>query len=165
MRSRLALAAAAMLLLSGCRAKEISKEQRDQALLDASDADFAVTIHDYQRAEGMFAKAVELCPDEGDVWMKLGVVRVRLKNPDGAREAYKSALKAFKDGYKATPSDSSLVLRRAYVLVILGRGDEARSVVSDAGAKAPDDRRLQEFIQANGVDKMLADPAIKQLSP
>jgi tetratricopeptide (TPR) repeat protein len=107
MRARLALAAAAVLALAGCRAKEISKEQREQAHLDASDAEFAVTIHDLARAEGMFAKAAELCPDEGDTWLKLGIVRMQLKNPDGARQAYKSAGDAFKDAHKANPSDSS----------------------------------------------------------
>jgi Flp pilus assembly protein TadD len=165
MRSRLALAAAALLALAGCRAKEITPEQRNEALLDASDADFAVTIHDLPRAEGNFAKAVELCPDEGDVWMKLGMVRIQLKNPDGARSAYKSALATFVAGSKANPSDSSFIFKRVYVLVILGRGDEARSLVEDAGAKAPDDQRLQAFIQTKALDKMLADPALKQISP
>jgi Flp pilus assembly protein TadD len=165
MRARLALAAAAMLALAGCRAKEISKEQREQAHLDASDAEFAVTIHDLGRAEGMFAKAAELCPDEGDTWLKLGIVRMQLKNPDGARQAYKSAGAAFKDAHKANPSDSSLVIKRAYILVLLGRPDEAQSVVADAAAKAPDDRRLQGFVEMKGVDKMIADPAVKQLTP
>jgi Flp pilus assembly protein TadD len=165
MRARLALAAVAMLSLAGCRAKEITKEQRDQALLDASDADFAVTIHDLPRAEDMFTKALALCPDEGDLWLKLGVVRMQEKNPDGARAAYKSALSAFKDASKAHPSDSALVVKRAYILVILGRADEARSLTEDAAAKAPDDSRLQRFVEVKGVDKMLADPAVKQLSP
>ncbi|HZZ19226.1 MAG TPA: tetratricopeptide repeat protein [Opitutaceae bacterium] len=165
MRARLALAAAAILAIAGCRAKQVTTEERNQALLDASDADFAVTIHDMPRAEGMFAKAVELCPDEGDVWLKLAVVRMQLKNPDGARQAYKSALSAFKDASKAHPADSSLILRRAYILVILGRGDEGRRLVEDAAAKAPDDHRLQAFIQAKGLDKMLADPSVKQISP
>jgi Flp pilus assembly protein TadD len=165
MRARLALATAAVLALAGCRAKEISKEQREQAHLDASDAEFAVTIHDLSRAEGMFAKAAELCPDEGDTWMKLGIVRMQLKNPDGARQAYKSAVGAFKDAQKADPSDSTAILKRAYVLVLLGRSDEARSVVADAAAKAPDDHRLQQFIEMKAVDKMLADPAVKQLCP
>jgi hypothetical protein len=165
MRARLALAAAATLVLAGCRAKEITKEQRDQALLDASDAEFAMTIHDLPRAEGMLVKASELCPDEGDLWLKLGIVRMGLKNPDGARQAYKSALSAFVDTCKARPADSAPIIKRAYVLTILGRGDEARSLVADSAAKAPDDRRLQAFVEAKGVDNMLADPALKRISP
>jgi Flp pilus assembly protein TadD len=165
MRARLALAMAATLALAGCRAKEITKLQRDEAANDVSDADFAVTIHDWGRAESGYAKAAALCPDEGDIWMNLGIVRMRLHNSGDARGAYKSALSAYSDSYKADPSNSLTVLRRAYVLAILGRGDEARSYVEDAAAKAPDDRRLKAFIESKGVDKMLADPALKDVSP
>jgi tetratricopeptide (TPR) repeat protein len=165
MRARLALAMAAALALAGCRAKEITKLQRDEAANDVSDADFAVTIHDWARAETGYGKAVELCPDEGDVWMNLGIVRMRQHKNDEARSAYKSALSVYVAGSKAHPLDSATVMRRAYVLVVLGRSDEARSVVADAVAKSPDDRRLQNFVAAKGVDNMMADPALKEISP
>jgi hypothetical protein len=57
------------------------------------------------------------------------------------------------------------VLRRAYVLVILGRADEARSTVDRARARFPDDRRLRGFVGSEGVDGLVADPAVKSISP
>jgi Flp pilus assembly protein TadD len=165
MRVRLALVLAAMLVVAGCRAKQITKLERDEAANDVSDANFAVTIRDWARAEGMYAKAAALCPDEGDVWMNLGIVRMRMHNSGDARSAYKSALSAYVDSYRANPANSATVLRRAYVLAVLGRADDARAVVAAAAAKAPDDRRLQGFVEAKGVDKMLADPALKEISP
>jgi Flp pilus assembly protein TadD len=165
MRHRLALLAAAVLALVGCRAKQATQLERDEAAIDASDADFAVTIKDWTRAENMYGKAAELCPDEANIWMNLGIVRMRLHNPDGARAAYKSALSAYKGDLKKDPSNSVTILRTAYVLAILGRGDEARALVEKAATKYPDDRRLGSFIETKGIDKMLADPGLKSVSP
>jgi predicted Zn-dependent protease len=165
MRYRLALVIAAALALVGCRAKEITQLERDEAANDVSDADFAVTIKDWPRAEGMYAKAAALCPDEADVWMNLGIVRMRLHNPGDARTAYKAALSAYKDNLKKDPGQSALVIRIAYVLTVLGRPDEARSEVADALQKTPDDTRLKEFSDDKAIDKMLADPGVKAVSP
>jgi hypothetical protein len=57
------------------------------------------------------------------------------------------------------------VLRKAYVLVILGRTDEAKALVSKAYAKLPEDRRLRNFIDGKGLDKLIADPSTKEISP
>jgi tetratricopeptide (TPR) repeat protein len=165
MRYRLALVTAAALALAGCRAKEITQLERDEAANDVSDADVAVTIKDWARAEGMYAKAAKLCPDEADVWMNLGIVRMRLHNSGDARTAYKAALSAYKDSLKKDPSQSVTVIRIAYVLTVLGRADEARTVVADALQKTPDDARLREFSDQKAIDKMLADPGVKAVSP
>jgi Flp pilus assembly protein TadD len=165
MRHRAALVMAAVLALAGCRAKQPTQLERDEAANDASDADFAVTIKDWGRAEGQYAKAAELCPDEGDVWMNLGITRMRLHRPDDARTAYKSALRAYKQDIKLNPGNSATVLREAYVLTVLGRPEEARKVVADAHDRDPTDSRIQGFIDANGEDKMLADPAVREITP
>jgi Flp pilus assembly protein TadD len=165
MSNRLALVLAAALVLAGCRAREITKLERDEAANVVSEAEFAVTMKDWARAEGLYAKAVALCPDQGETWVRLGVVRVRLHNSDGAREAYKSALSAFRDDFKRDPASTASVIRCASILVILGRVDEARSLVDKAYARNPDDRRLREFVQMKGVDRIVADPGLKALSP
>ena len=130
-----------------------------------SEADFAVTLKDWARAEGLFTKAVALCPDQGDTWMNLGIVRMRLGNKGGARSAYKSALSAYEDDLDRDHGNSVPVLRKAYVLVVLGRADEARSFVAKESARFPDDRRLQNFVAKNGVDRIIADPSLKEISP
>jgi Flp pilus assembly protein TadD len=165
MKLRLVGVAAAALALAGCRAKEISPHDRELAANDLSEAQFALTLKDWPRAEGLFAHAAGLCPDDGTIWENLGVVRMREQNPRGARDAYKSALAAFKDAYKRRPEDSSPLLGAASVLVILGRADDARSLVNDAAARHPEDRRLRAFVEAGGVDKLVARPGLKEISP
>jgi len=165
--SRLVLVSvsAAALALVGCRAREITSLQRKEAASVASEAEFAVTMRDWKRAEGLYARAVELCPDAGDAWLNLGVVRVRLGDRGGARAAYKGALGAYEAALDREPANSEAVLRRVYVLVILGRDGEARRAVDKARAKYPDDWRLRNFVESKGVDRLVADPALKSVEP
>jgi tetratricopeptide (TPR) repeat protein len=165
MISRLVLVLAAAVALAGCRAKEITSIDRKEAANIVSEAEFAVTLKDWNRAEGLYAKAVALCPDQGETWVGLGVVRMRLHNPSAATDAYKSALSAYKDEIDRDPKNSLPVLRSASILVILGRADDARTLVAKAYEKSPDDRRLRNFIDVKGVDRIAADPGLKEISP
>jgi Flp pilus assembly protein TadD len=165
MSRRVALVLAAVVVLSGCRAREITSLQRKEAANVISEADFAVNMKEWSRAEGLFTKAADLCPDDGAIWVNLGITRMRLHDSSGAKSAYKSALKAYKNDSESDPTNSLPAIRRAYVLVILGRADDARSVIDKAYARNPEDRRLRSFVEANGIDKILADPELKELSP
>lgn len=165
MSVRLALVLAVGVVLAGCRAREISSIDRKEAANIISEAQFAATLKDWSRAEGLYTRAAALCPDQGETWAGLGVVRMRLHNPSGARDAYKSALEAYRDDVRRDPSDAVPVIRSASVLVILGRTDEARSLVNDAFAKNPGDRRLKNFVEMKGVDRIAADPGLKDVSP
>jgi len=165
MTLRVVLAASAALVLAGCRAREITSHDRKEAANVVSEAEFAVTMRDWKRAEGLFARAVELCPDAGDTWLNLGAVRVRLGDRGGARKAYKGALGAYEAAERADPASSEAVLRRVYVLVVLGRVDEARHALDRAWAAHPDDRRLRSFVENKGLDHLLADPGVKSLTP
>jgi Flp pilus assembly protein TadD len=165
MNYRVAFGVAALAFLSGCRAREITSLERKEAANVLSEADFAVNMKDWSRAEGLFAKAAAICPDEGGTWVNLGITRMRLHDSSGAKSAYTSALKAYKDEYKRNPTSSLPVIRRAYVLVILGRTDDARSLIEEASAKNPEDRQLRAFTEAKGIDRIVADPALKELSP
>jgi tetratricopeptide (TPR) repeat protein len=165
MKRRPFLILGAAAALAGCRAKEITPIDRAESANDVSEAEFAVTMKDWPRAEGLFAKAVEVCPDEADNWLNLGAVRMRMHDNSGARSAYKSALSAYADAFERDPTNSAPLLRRAYVLVLLGRVDDARSLIDKARDKYPDDRELRNFVEMKGVDRMVADPNLKELSP
>jgi Flp pilus assembly protein TadD len=165
MSSRLALVLAAAVLFSACRAKEITSLDRKEAANIVSEAEFAATLKDWNRAEGLYVKAAALCPDEGGTWVALGVVRMRLHNAPGAREAYKSGLSAFRDEIEREPANPTPVIRAASVLVLLGRVDEAHAVVAKAYAKNPEDRELRRFVEMKAVDRMAADPGLKEVSP
>ena len=165
MSYRAALVLAAALALAGCHRREITSLERKEAANVVSEADFAVNLRDWARAEGLYAKAAALCPDQGEIWVNLGVVRMRMHNPGGARSAYKSALTAYSDDFDRDSTDSMAVLRKAYVLVILGRSDEAKELVAKAYTKLPEDRRLRNFIEGKGLDKLIEDPSTKEISP
>ena len=80
----------------GCspKSKEITSLQRKEAATLDSEAQFALQLKDLARAEGLIAKAADLCPDTGKYWVDLGSIRVRLGKKDAARTAYQGALKA-----------------------------------------------------------------------
>jgi len=165
MTARLALLLAATFALCGCRHREITKLEREEAANMVSEANFAVTVKEWGRAEGLYARAAALCPDSGDYWVNLGLVRMRLGNRDGARSAYKEAVSAYKDAAELDPANSQAVVRRLYVLVVLGRADEARSVLEKARSRNPGDRVLKKFAENRDLDKMAADPGLKSVSP
>jgi tetratricopeptide (TPR) repeat protein len=165
MIARPVLVVAAAITLSGCHRREITSLERKEAANMVSEADFAATIREWSRAEGLYAQAVELCPDSGDTWVSLGITRMREGNHGGARQALKSAVSAYKDDWEANPTHSQAVLRRAYVLVLLGRADEAKSIIDRAHEKYPEDRLLREFVENGSLDRVIADPALKEIMP
>jgi Flp pilus assembly protein TadD len=165
MTPRLALALTVALVLSGCHRRVPTSLERKEAANIVSEAEFAVTLKDWPRAEGLYAKAAELCPDDGDTWVNLGVVLMHEHKNGPARDAYKSSLSAYAEASKLAPTDAIPVIRRAYVLVVLGRADDARSLVNEAQARIPNDRRLRAFIESKGIDKLVADPDIKDITP
>jgi len=164
MKSRIVAAGAAALVLAGCR-KDITTHDRELAAEHLSEARFAVTLQDWPRAADLYAKASELTPDDGDTWMKLGIARMRLHDAGGARSAYKSALSALRDALKRRPDDDATLFEEATVLILLSRVDEARALVADAAARRPDDRQLKGFIDDKGIDRVLARPELKDITP
>jgi tetratricopeptide (TPR) repeat protein len=162
---RAALLTAAVLALAGCHRREITKLERDQAASILSEAEFAVTLKEWPRAEGLYIQALTICPDEGDAWVNLGMVRMHEDNHDGARAAYKSAVSTFDDALSRNSADTKSAIHRAYVLLILGRADDARAGIEKARAANPNDELIRDFAERHGVDKMLEDPALKSLSP
>jgi len=90
---------------------------------------------------------------------------MRQGNREGARDAYKSALADYVDDSGRDPADTEASIRRAYVLVLLSRLDDARAVIDKARAKNPDDMRLRGFVGNHELDAMVADPAVKSLTP
>ena len=152
-------------LAAGCAKKEITGLQRKEAAALASEASFAISIRDYARAEGNFAKAAELCPDTSEYFLGLGTARRRMENRAGAKKAFESALDASRDAYKRNSKNPQLLLQQAYLLALLGRVDDARATLEKARANHPDDRAVRSFIDSNQLNRLLADPSFKELVP
>lgn len=162
----LVLAVAALMLAGGCKPKpmDIPAIQRKEAANLVSEAQFAVTLRDYARAEPLFEKAAKMCPDEGDYWINLGIVRRRQGNTSGAKTAYEKARSAFSDAAAIHDKDSGPLLQEVYALALLGRADDARKALAKAQKKLPDDRAIRLFAENNQLDRMLEDPEFKELA-
>ncbi|HEY1794125.1 MAG TPA: tetratricopeptide repeat protein [Opitutaceae bacterium] len=164
-RAGLFLAAAAV-LASGChKNRVVTAHDREEAANLVSDAEFAVTIKDFPRAEDSYRKAAGFTPDDGEIWIRLGIVRLDLHDISGARKAYKRAVSAFQDDFGKDHTRRVSAMRAAMVLVLLGRPDEARAYAAKCADQAPGDQDLRRFVDQKGVDRILADPEMKKITP
>jgi tetratricopeptide (TPR) repeat protein len=154
--------------LAGCggKGKESTEHQRKQADHLLAEADFAVTLRDWKRAEGLLVQASALVPGDGAVWITLGSVRVRLGNRSAAKESYNLGLKAYEAAAAADKSktDAEPWLKQVYVLALLGRANDARALLDKLSKQFPGNRSVRAFIDGKQLDRMLADPQFKQLA-
>jgi tetratricopeptide (TPR) repeat protein len=158
--------AAAAVALAGCgkpKAKEITSLQRKEAATLVGDADFASTLRDHAKAEGLLAKAVALCPDNGEYWLSLGATRARLKQRDGAKTAYQGALAAYEADAKKAPKEAQPVLQQIYALALLGRTSDARALLEKAKKLFPTDHAVKAFAGGQ-FEQAIASGAFKEVA-
>jgi tetratricopeptide (TPR) repeat protein len=158
----LVLLGLAVSVTAGCGRKEVTSLQRKQGASLVSEAEFAVTMRDYPRAEGLLAQAVAVCPDTPDYWISLGSTRRWQGNRDGAKAAYGEALKADRDNYRRGPKNAGLRLQEVYVLALLGRMDEARAVLEQTRKDHPDDRNVRMFVENRELEQLPDNPHFKE---
>src|SRR5207237_624710 len=103
------------------------------------------------------------CPDTGDYWVNLGSMRVHLGQRDGAKAAYKGALAAYEAEAAKTPTDPQPMIQRATVLALLGRSEEARSLLAKLPKLFPDNRSVQG-LDDKVLDRLRADPKFKEIA-
>lgn len=162
----LLLIALALLTAAGCKPKvrHSTDFERKQAANLASEAQFAITLRDFARAEPLLDKATQLCPDVFDGWMQLAAVRIKLGDKSKARPAYEGALNACRAAYAGDPKAFDARLQEVYVLALLGRVDDARDALTKAQKALPDNRQIQGFIESKQLDQILQDPGFKELA-
>jgi Flp pilus assembly protein TadD len=151
--------------LTGCGGKpEVTERQRKEAEHLLAEANFALTLRDWARAEGVLVRAVALVPDNGDIWTMLGTTRVRLGQKPAAREAYLKGLKAYEAeaALPALKNDPEPWLDQVYVLAVLGRVGDARALVEKLGRQFPNHPRVRAFVGGKQLDQLLADPKFKE---
>ncbi|HVU25031.1 MAG TPA: tetratricopeptide repeat protein [Opitutus sp.] len=159
--------AAALLLAAACskpKPKVITPLQRKEAANLVSEANFAVTLRDYARAQPLLEKAVALCPDDAESWVNLGIVRRRQGNAAGAKDAYQSALAAYREAAEQNPAEPERRMHEIYALALLGRVDEARAVLEKARKKNPENRPLRQFAETKQIERLLDDPRFKEVA-
>ena len=82
----------------------------------------------------------------------------------GAREAYRSALKAYEDDAARRNTLSEPWIKQAYVLALLGRSDDSRAVLQKAARHFPNDVKLRAFSDPKEYAKMLASQDFKDMA-
>jgi Flp pilus assembly protein TadD len=156
----------ALVALAGCKPKpeDITPLQRKEAASLVSEAEFAMTLRDYSRAEPLFEKAAKLCPDDGEYWLGLGVTRRRLGNLAGAKAAYEKARSAYGDEFKRDSKNTDAVLQEMYVLALLGRSDDANKLMEKVRKKDPENPRFRSFTENKQMERLLAEPSFKEIA-
>lgn len=166
-RSASILAAAAALLTGAGCGKSDTKDaelRRKQAQHLLAEADFAVNLREWTRAESLLLKATEVAPDEAEIWVSLGAARVLRGDKVQARTAYEKALSLYagvaseKSGASAEPW-----LRQVHILALLGREKDARVLLEKAGRRLDGNREVKAFIDARELDRLMADPAFAKV--
>ncbi len=162
----LLLLSCVLLAAGGCKpkARDIAPLARKEAANYVSEAQFAMSLRDYARAEPLLAKAAKLCPDNGDYWVNLGAARIRQGNKSGAKSAYEEARSAYHDAYEIDAKESEAALQEVYVLALLGRVEDARKALGKAQRRFPDDRAIRGFAENGQLDRILADPTFKEVA-
>jgi hypothetical protein len=88
---------------------------------------------------------------------------VKLGNRGAAKDAYKAALSAYEADAKRDPAiRAGAFLRQIYVLALLGRVDDARTLQAKALKDEPASPLIREFAEKKQLDDLLASPAFKE---
>ncbi|MBL9213515.1 MAG: tetratricopeptide repeat protein [Opitutaceae bacterium] len=150
-------------LAPGCSKprEKISERDRKEAAMLASEAQFAINLREWARAEGLLARTVKLAPN-ADTWVALGSSRVRLGNKAGAREAYQQALRAFEDEAAVDEKRVEPWLGQITVLALLGKTDASRALVAKVAKRFPNDSRVKNLADPKQFEAMLADPGFRE---
>lgn len=167
MKSLLMAALAALLLLGqGCKdkPKEVSTIARGQAAQDVSEAEFAMQIRDYTRAEGLLDKAVQLDPEIARYWLQLGAARKKLNNTSGAKKAYERARELLKAEYRRDKSSPAPLFAEIEVCILLGKPSDAKSVSEQMVKNHSEDIDVKNFVANHVLEKLLVDPNLKAMA-
>lgn len=142
----------------------VTERQRKEAEHLVAEANFALSLRDWARAEGLLVQAVAVVPGQGDYWVALGSARMRLGNKGGARDAYGKALKAYEQEAAAEEARGNPEpwLGQVYALAVMGRVGDARSLTEKMAKQFPRDPRVRAFVDGKQLDQILADPQFKE---
>ena len=163
-RPAIALLAVALLLSFGCHKKEASKQDQLAAAEAASDAQFAMTIREYPRAQAGYKKATDLMPENGDYWLGAGIAAFKAGDKSAAKSAYKSAANAYKAAYKKDKTALGAANQYVFVEFLLHEPADAKDFLIQVAKDHPENTGLNTFVNSNQLDKMADDPHVKDLA-
>lgn len=128
-------------LFTSCTPPPHSSVSADSKAL-AGDSAAALNAQDYSKAQRLAAEATRLAPEFAEAWVGYGMASVKLRQTDRAREAYERALSLHQARLRQSPSDSNQVFQQIFLLALLGRSDEAESLLKRAHSDYPNDQQI-----------------------
>jgi len=128
-----------------------------------SEAQFAMQINEFARAEELMQRALKLREDMPEYWVTLGMARRKQDNKEGARSAYKTALEMHADRYKEDHQVEQLA-QQAFVLALLGRGTEANALLAQGLKDHPDDPVMKKMADPRGLPRTFKTEEFKALA-
>ncbi len=151
--------------MGGCKGepKAVSERDAKEAAVFASEAEFAMKVREWARAEEQLAKAVKLAPDP-IYYHNLGMARMRQKNRAGAKEAYQAALDLCDRLAAANKGSADPWVKKVYLLALLGRVDDARALVKKIDKDFPTDRAVRALVDAKRLEEFIASPTFKEVA-
>lgn len=145
----------AVLFVGGCskgKPKEVPESVKHEAAVLVSEAQFAMQIREYARAEELVRRALKLREDMPEYWVSLGMALRKKDDKAGARKAYEKALDLHADRYEAEKTPEGLS-QQAFVLALLGRTDEALKLLQKGLKEYPDSTTMKEMANPRGLPR------------
>jgi len=164
-RILIVLIGAVALVVSGCskEPKEYPTAVTAEAASLIGEAQFAMQIREFPRAEDLIQRALKLREDMPEYWVSLGMARIRQDNSSGARKAYEQAIKLHLARYKKLKEPSDL-MQQAFVTALLGKNDEALKILEKALKTHPDSEVVKKMADPRGLPRTFKTPEFKALA-
>jgi len=159
------LVCALISLSSGCskKNKEVTAAVKSEAAMLASEAQFAMQIREFSRAEELMQRSLKLRDDMPEYWVTLGMARRKQDNKPGARKAYETALEQHAARYKEGKQPEELA-QQAFVLALLGRGEEALTLLNKGLKDHPSNPVMQKMADPRGLPRTFKTEEFKSLT-
>jgi tetratricopeptide (TPR) repeat protein len=158
-------ACVAALFFAGCsrQPKEVTPAAKAEAASLLSEAQFAMQIREFPRAEELIDRALKLRDDVPEYWVSLGMARRRQDNKSGARKAYEQALEMHSDLYKKDKAPEQLV-QQSFVLALLGKNDDALKLLQKGLKDHPDSAVIKKMADPRGLPRTFQSADFKALA-
>ncbi len=120
-------------------------DTRADAQALANRANQAMVEENWEEANRLLDRALELAADAPELWVGSAFTLIRLDKVDAARERYETALELYLQRVEADPESVGMIMNVGYTLVLLNRRDEAIEYLHAAAERNPDQLMFRSF--------------------
>jgi Flp pilus assembly protein TadD len=120
-------------------------DTRADAQALANRANQAMVEEDWEEANRLLDRALELAADAPELWVGSAFTLIRLDRVEAARERYETALELYLQRVEAAPENAGMIMNVGYTLVLLNRRDEAIEYLHSAAERNPNQPMFRNF--------------------